>query len=195
MRPAIASCLLALLAAPLAAQAPATPAKAAPTASAHAHVARGKAPMDDMMAKHGAMVATARAAIDAANARAVAAWNAGDVPGFLRIYGDSAWLLPSNSPVIKGKAGITQYWQGGRDMGIRNVKLATIELDAHMDMAQEVGTYAFDIVGKDGAVAGHDQGKYIVLWKKNAAGEWQWMRDIFNTDMPPAPAATPAPAK
>ena len=47
------------------------------------------------------------------------------------------------------------------------------------DSAQEVGTWV--IKAPDGSVA--EQGKYIVLWKKEA-GTWKLHRDIWNSDKP-----------
>ncbi len=44
------------------------------------------------------------------------------------------------------------------------------------DEAHELG--AFTIYGADGVL---DQGKYIVLWKKTAAG-WRWHWDMWNSN-------------
>lgn len=72
-------------------------------------------------------------------------------------------------------------------MGIRNVKLTTLEVELLGRTAAEVGQYEIDVKPASGT-AMHDHGKYIVLWKRDAKGEWQLYRDIFNTDV----AATPA---
>ena len=134
-----------------------------------------------------------RRAIEAVNARFVRAFNAGDAATAAQVYAPDATVMPPNGAPIVGQPAIVQYWQGGWKMGVRNVKLTSTELDVHGNSASEVGRYELDIQPATGA-AGHDHGKYIVLWKRSAKGEWQWHRDIFNSDVPPAPApATTAP--
>ncbi|GAC1514190.1 MAG: hypothetical protein NVS1B4_01270 [Gemmatimonadaceae bacterium] len=128
-----------------------------------------------------------RAAIDAANTQAVEAYNRGDVTSFVQVYADDAWVMPANMPAQKGRPAITEYWQGGWKMGVRNVKLKTLELRGRGDMAYEVGSYELDVQPQEGAspgaVTAHDRGKYIVIWKRSATGQWQWYRDCFNTDV------------
>jgi len=36
-----------------------------------------------------------------------------------------------------------------------------------------------------------DRGKFVVVWKKQADGAWKIVADIWNSDMPPAPAPKP----
>jgi ketosteroid isomerase-like protein len=64
-------------------------------------------------------------------------------------------------------------------MGIKTVKLETLELEVHGEAAVEVGTYTL------GAEGGQtiDHGKYVVVWK-NDAGSWRLHRDIWNSSMP-----------
>ena len=127
-------------------------------------------------------------AIDSANARAVRAFNAGDVAGFARVYTADATVLPANGARISGRPAITQWWQGAWGAGLRNLKLATDELEVHGSSASEVGRYELDAPAPGGALV-HDHGKYVVLWKRSPKGEWQWSRDIYNSDV-----ATPSPA-
>jgi ketosteroid isomerase-like protein len=126
-----------------------------------------------------------RRTIDAVNTRYVDAYNRGDVAEFSRVYAPDATLMPSNSPAIHGSEPIRAFWQGGWSMGIRNVKLTTTEFAMQGNSVTEVGQYQFDIQPATGAPA-HDHGKYVVLWQRNAHGEWKWYRDIFNSDVPAA---------
>ena len=134
-----------------------------------------------------------RGAIAAVNARYVAMFNAGDASGFAKVYDDDATLMPPNAAALQGQPAIAEWWQGGWKAGVRNVKLATTELFPHGNEATEVGTYSLDLQAPDGTVS-HDHGKFMVLWKRNAKGEWKWHRDIYNSDMPlpssPAASAT-----
>ena len=48
------------------------------------------------------------------------------------------------------------------DAGVKQVKLTTLEVEAHGDAAHEVGTYV--LMGDGGKQL--DSGKYVVVWKK-----------------------------
>jgi ketosteroid isomerase-like protein len=141
----------------------------------------------------GAQSTGTTAALAAANARYLVAANKGDITAFVNVYSSDATLLPPNAPAVHGRAAIAEYWQGGWKMGVRNLKLTTVEVFPHGNQATEVGTYQLDIQRADGATAASDHGKYIVLWKRDAKGEWKWFRDIWNSDVAPPPAAAAAP--
>ena len=131
-----------------------------------------------------------RSAIEAVNARYVAMFNAGDASGFAKVYDDDATVLAPNMETLRGQAAIARWWQGGRDAGLRNVKLTTVEVYPHGNEATEIGSYDLDIPAPGGSVV-HDHGKFMVLWKRDAKGEWKWHRDIYNSDvpLPSSPAA------
>jgi ketosteroid isomerase-like protein len=131
----------------------------------------------------------ARSAIEAADARFSESFNKGDVAAAASIYDADATLLAPNMPAINGQPAIADYWQGGWKAGVRNVKLTTTEVSTHGNEASEVGTYELEVQAPDGTVAARDHGKYIVLWKRDANGEWKWHRDIYNSDVPTKPAS------
>ena len=97
------------------------------------------------------------------------------------LYTDNGQLLPANSDVVAGAAGIQAFWQGLFEMGLRSAVLETVELENHGETAAEVGRYTLKADG--GAVA--NQGKYIVVWK-NDGGTWKLHRDIWTTSQPAA---------
>jgi ketosteroid isomerase-like protein len=47
-----------------------------------------------------------------------------------------------------------------------------------------MGTAQLEIKKPDGSVVGKDTAKYIVIWKREAGGDWQWYRDIWNSNLP-----------
>lgn len=77
------------------------------------------------------------------------------------------------------------------------VQLKTDSVEAHGDMAIEVGTYTVNLQppGKE-PVKGVDAGKYLVAWKK-AQGNWLLYRDMWNSSRsaPSRPAAVSASAR
>ena len=122
-----------------------------------------------------------RAAIDAGNQNFMATFGQQDAAGMASLYTANGQLLPANSDVVSGAAGIQAFWQGAFDQGLWEAVLETVELEDHGDTATEVGRYTLTADG--GAVA--DQGKYIVIWK-NDGGAWKLHRDIWTTSQPPA---------
>ena len=91
--------------------------------------------------------------------------------------------MPSNMPAFSGTAAITNFGSILYKMGIKNAKLETVNVWGGKDLVVEEGSS--NIFDDKGAVV--DKGKYIKIWKQED-GKWKLFRDIFNSDMPPAPA-------
>ena len=121
------------------------------------------------------------AAIDQVNRQFEQAMSRSDSAGLLSVYTSSGSIMPPNSPIIKGGNEIRAFWQGAIDMGIKAVELKTIELDDLGDTVNEIGLFKLTL--GDGSVA--DEGKYIVIWKKEN-GVWRWHHDIWSSERPPA---------
>jgi len=124
--------------------------------------------------------ADARSTIAAANQSFMAMFGAGDAAGMAQAYTANGLLLPPQSDFVTGTAAIQAFWQGAMDMGLKDVKLETAELEMHGDTAIEVGKYTLYLEG--GQVA--DAGKYLVVWK-NEGGTWKLHRDIWNSSKTP----------
>ena len=120
--------------------------------------------------------------IQAANEVFMSTFAKGDATGMGMLYTEKGQLLPSNTDFVTGRKAIQGFWKAVMDMGIKGAKLETIELEEHGTSAYEVGKYTLS--GTEGQVM--DQGKYVVIWKKQG-GDWKLHRDIWNTSMP-APA-------
>ena len=119
------------------------------------------------------------AAIAAPIAHFTEAFRRGDAAGATAVYTEDGQVLPPNSAILTGKQAIQAFWQGAMDMGIKAVKLETVEVEECGHTAYEVGT--FTLHGADGQVL--DAGKYVVIWKQEA-GQWKLHRDIFNSSRP-----------
>ena len=130
-----------------------------------------------------AKVLTPAAQISANNKALGAALAAGDAVAIGKMYTKTAMLMPSGMPLQKGTKAITACWQAFIGMGIKGAVLKSKEVDVLGSTAIEVGAYTLSVEG--GTVV--DNGKYIVVWKKDGK-EWKLHRDIFNTDRAPAAA-------
>ncbi len=118
-------------------------------------------------------------AIVAADETFMATFSRGDAAGIADLYTENGQFLPPNSDFVTGKQAIQATFQAFMDMGIKAIKLETIEVEGYGDTASEVGRYTLE--GEGGQVL--DQGKFIVIWKQEA-GQWKLHRDIINTSMP-----------
>ncbi len=122
-----------------------------------------------------------KAAIETQNKAWGAAVAKGDADAIAALYTETAKAYPPNGPVVAGRAAIRELFAGMLASGIRSVTLTASEVTGAGDSAQEVGTYV--IRTPDGQLA--DEGKYIVLWKKEGGG-WRLHRDIWNSNAPAA---------
>ena len=100
------------------------------------------------------------------------------------LYTEDAQVLPPNSPPVKGRAAIEQFFAAILQ-GIAEVQLDTVEVEGHGDTAHELEALTFfDASGNK-----IDEGKAIVIWKK-VGEDWKLHRDIFSSNLPPpAPRA------
>ena len=134
-------------------------------------------------AMEGTDIAQVRKAIENGNLKFGEAVRQGNGAAIAALYTDDATLMPPNSEMINGKSGIEAFWKGGLEMGIRDAVLTTVEVLGMGDLACEIGQYKLKIQ-PGGQAALEDNGKYIVIWKRQADGSWKLHVDIWNTSMP-----------
>jgi len=119
------------------------------------------------------------AGISATNQAFMDAFGRGDAAGVADLYTKTGSVLPPNFEVIGGIEAIRGFWQGAMDMGIKEAKLETVDLEVYQGAAWERGNYT--LTGAKGEVM--DRGKYIVIWK-DEGGKWKLHRDIWNSSLP-----------
>lgn len=120
-----------------------------------------------------------------------AAYNAGDADAIAAMYWEEATLQPPGAPAATGNAAIRGFIAG--DIAATKAAGLTMNIpeagavDVSGDLAYEAGTYT--VTDASGATV--DVGKYLgVMQKKD--GKWLYIRDTWNSDNAPAPAAAPA---
>lgn len=106
-------------------------------------------------------------------------WSRGDAGGVAALYTEGCQFLPNNSEPLNGHAAVEQLIQGWMDAGIKSIQLMTGEVEDFDHTAVEVGRFVLS--GADGEVI--DDGKFIVVWKREADG-WKLHRDIVNSSLP-----------
>ena len=91
-------------------------------------------------------------------------------------YAEDAELLPPGAPLMKGKAAIRAFWTEFMKVAGAEVTLESHRIEAPGDLAYSVGRY-------DGEIAGaRQQGKYIVVFRRQADGGYKAIADCFNAD-------------
>ncbi|SFP22521.1 conserved hypothetical protein [Geodermatophilus dictyosporus] len=121
-----------------------------------------------------------RTDVDTLNATLVQALEKGDSALLATVYSPDAHLLPPGSDPVTGQ-GIQAYWQSVMDMGVTGGRLETVSLDERDDLAVEEGRYDMR-VGPDVV----DEGKYVVVHRRQPDGEWKYAVDIWNSNRSPS---------
>jgi uncharacterized protein (TIGR02246 family) len=130
-------------------------------------------------------LAQVRQEIDAANAKFGEAVRAGDAAALASLYAEDAILLPpQNMPMVKGRAAAEESFTIAIQMGWNDIVLTTIDVVRMGDMVCEIGT-AESTTQPEGMDVIKDSGKYLVIWKKDAAGAWKIYIDIWQSNQPP----------
>lgn len=126
----------------------------------------------------------ARAAADSvailAAARAFsAAYVRGDADSMTALYTEDAAIFPDNRPAIVGRPGIRSYWTLPANRRIARHVLMPDRVEIVGDVAHDYGR--FEIAGEtDGAPWGPSYGKYVVVWRRGADGQWRMFLDMWN---------------
>ena len=124
------------------------------------------------------------------------AYNAGDADGLVALYAEDAVLSPPGAPAARGHAAMRDFI--AKDTAASAAAGVRLSLDSARDhgisggLAWEWGTFK----AKDKSGATVDAGKYVTVYRK-MNGKWLIIRDIWNSDKPPAaePPAAAMPAK
>jgi ketosteroid isomerase-like protein len=117
-----------------------------------------------------------RRAIDTVNRQFEAAVAKGDVPAAVKAYTKDGRVMPPDAPMAQGHAAIEAFWTtAAQQLGIKSVKLETVDLTILGDAAIEIGRAGIE------TAKGMASAKFVVIWKKVAEG-WRWHVDIFNMD-------------
>ena len=132
-------------------------------------------------------------AIRAQSADWVKAYNGGDAKAVAALYAEDALLLPPGAPGVRGRPAILEFFTkdiaGSKAGGAVFAIAPNADVGVSGNMGWESGTYTVTVKG---AVV--ETGKYLSVSRKKD-GKWLYIRDTWNADAPPTPAAPPqAPA-
>ena len=124
---------------------------------------------------------TSREAIEAIGREFAAGINGKNAAAVGKLYTEDASLFPPGAPRQDGREAVMAYWQAAIDLGLSDVVLTTVDVEEFGSTAFEVGRLMATLPAEEGQ-SRELTGKFIVIWKKDAAGRWRLHRDIWNFD-------------
>lgn len=119
-----------------------------------------------------------------------------DADKAVSFYAPDAVVLSDQYPISLTPSAIRDGWQAllADKSTTLSWKTSAVGVAKSGDIAYEYGAYTLDTTGKDGEVSTRN-GKYLLVWKKQADGTWKVAVDTDNADAPPpAPAPPTRPA-
>jgi len=141
--------------------------------------------------------ASAKLAIDAANAEWPRLTSSGHADSIAEFYTVDGVIMPPNMATMKGKDAVRAFFAEINTISPRpTLTLRAERVVANGPVAVEVGRWhwAFPAGAKlPTGMAAVDSGKYIVRWEQQN-GKWLIADDIWNSDTPLPAAPPPAPA-
>jgi ketosteroid isomerase-like protein len=144
--------------------------------------------------------ASAKQAIDAANAQWPRLTSTGHADSIAEFYTADAVLMPPNMATIRGKEAVRAFFATINTIDPRpTLTLRAENVVASGPVAVETGRWhwAFPAgAALPPGMAAVDSGKYIVRWTQQN-GKWLIADDVWNSDLPlpTPPAPPPAPAR
>ena len=121
--------------------------------------------------------------IDSEQTKYIDAVVKGDVAALSGFYTDDAIVIAPNVKASHGRAEIDAANTKTLAMlKFTGLKLHTEKLEVVGDMGIETGTYEQTLQPQGKTM--HDNGNYLVLWKKQAAGGWKIYRLAYDSELP-----------
>lgn len=111
------------------------------------------------------------------------ALNAKDIDALVSTYAEDVRVMPPNEKSATGREAARAAFGAMIDAGLGGT-LTSVDTAASGDVGYNVGVYK--LMAGDEVV---DTGKYMETWRRADDGEWYMTNDIWNSDMPVAPAA------
>ncbi|HEV8440765.1 MAG TPA: DUF4440 domain-containing protein [Methylomirabilota bacterium] len=121
-------------------------------------------------------------AIRQLDAEFMTAANAKDASAVVKaFYAADAVLMPPNHAIVDGRGQIQNFLQGLISAGFSGIKLETTTVASDGDLAYGRGRYTLSMSPPGGAAV-QDEGKYIVVYRRQGKTGWRAIADIFNSD-------------
>lgn len=127
-----------------------------------------------------------RAIINQKNNTLEKLYASGEIDSAATYFSPDLIQMPPNAPAIKGKDAYIAAWKSNIAIGQWLFDLEAREVRRSGNMAVELGTYTLKFEPKANApMPGfEDHGHYMVLWEKDAEGDWKAVWDAPVSEVP-----------
>ena len=116
------------------------------------------------------------------------AYRAGDADAVAAGFAEDCWQMPPHAPPLVGREAVRQFWAAATRWGRWHFDLDAQELIVAGDIAVERGAYRLRVEAGVEAPPGfesqEDSGHYLVVWRRDADGEWRALGDAPVSDRP-----------
>ena len=99
------------------------------------------------------------------------------VDGF---YAADARLMPPDQPTLEGRDAILAFWKQAPASGLVSLELNSREVVGSGELAYERGDFARTLRPQHGHPF-RDLGKYLVVYRRQKAGDYRAVVEMFNT--------------
>jgi ketosteroid isomerase-like protein len=112
-----------------------------------------------------------------------------DLDKTVSFYSNDAIVMPPNASAATTKEAVRKIWQDllASPGLVISWKATKVEVAKSGDIGFVSGTYELTMNDASGKPV-PDHGKYVEVWEKQASGKWKCGADIWNSDLPVAPA-------
>ena len=135
--------------------------------------------------------AEVRRIIDRRNAEICRAYAAGDAEAVASIFSEDCWQMPPNAPPNIGREAVRRFWAEATRRGRWHFEIEAREVLLNGEIAAERGAYTLRLEAGPEASPGfepqQDSGNYLVVWRREADGEWRAFWDAAVSERPLAP--------
>jgi len=111
-----------------------------------------------------------------------------DLDGTVSYYSDDASVLSPNAPIASEKRSIRAMWA---ELLVPELSVAwqvtKVDVARSGEVGYVIGTYQITPADPQSKIPA-DHGKMVEVFKKQTDGKWKCAVDIFNSDLPLAPA-------
>jgi ketosteroid isomerase-like protein len=130
----------------------------------------------------GAGISRAEAALRKMTQDWVQACNTKHLDDLLEFYAADAMVLRPNFPPVRGAAAIREFFFGALEAGLGEVELEPLRVELMGDVAYEAGRCKMLVPVAMGKRR-EERGKYMIIFNRQAGGEWKAVADTWSSDL------------
>jgi uncharacterized protein (TIGR02246 family) len=131
-----------------------------------------------------------KAAVETATTAFHQALRTNDLETFMSYVADDVVFMPPGEPPVRGRDAVRQWVTGFlAQYQTSSLTLADREVRVGSGWAVELGTFEWALQPAAGGSPVVDRGTYMQVWTQQGDGTWRFAREVYNSSIPPAPAA------